>query len=41
MAGDVVSDPLDLGHGVLKLPDVPGLGASIDPGALARHRRQK
>jgi muconate cycloisomerase len=40
MAADVVHEPLDLGHGVLKLPDGAGLGASIDPHALARHRRR-
>jgi muconate cycloisomerase len=40
MAGDVVADPLDLGHGVLKLPGEPGLGARIDPAALARYRRR-
>ena len=40
MSGDVVTDPIDLGHGVVKLPDTPGLGATVDPDALARHRRQ-
>jgi muconate cycloisomerase len=40
MAADVVDAPVDLGGGVLKLPDTPGLGASIDPDALARHRRR-
>jgi len=39
MAADVVVEPIDLGHGVLKLPDGAGLGASVDPRALARHRR--
>ena len=38
MAADVVTDPVDLGHGVLKLPTAAGLGASIDAEALARHR---
>ena len=41
MAADVVDEPIDLGHGVLKLPDGAGLGASVDPRALARHRRQR
>ena len=41
MAADVVDEPIDLGHGVLKLPDGAGLGTSIDPRALARHRRQR
>jgi muconate cycloisomerase len=40
MAADVVTEPLDLGHGVLKLPDSPGLGATVDLHALARHRRK-
>jgi L-alanine-DL-glutamate epimerase-like enolase superfamily enzyme len=40
MSADVVIDPLDLGHGVLKLPDTPGLGATIDPHALSRYRRK-
>jgi muconate cycloisomerase len=39
MAADVVTDPVDLAHGVVKLPDGPGLGALIDGAALARHRR--
>lgn len=39
MSADVVKDPLDLDHGVLKLPNTPGLGATIDPAALSRHRR--
>lgn len=39
MAADVVSDPVDLSHGILKLPDGPGLGASVDPPTLARYRR--
>jgi len=38
MAGDVVTVPAVLDHGVLVLPDRPGLGADVDPGALARHR---
>jgi L-alanine-DL-glutamate epimerase-like enolase superfamily enzyme len=40
MSADVVTDPIDLGHGVVKLPDTPGLGATIDAAALARHRRR-
>ena len=39
MSADVVADPVDLSHGVVKLPDAPGLGATVDPRALARHRR--
>ena len=39
MSADVVTEPLDLNHGILKLPDTPGLGATIDPDALARYRR--
>jgi L-alanine-DL-glutamate epimerase-like enolase superfamily enzyme len=38
MAGDVVTDPLRLEAGVIRLPDAPGLGATIDPGALTRYR---
>jgi muconate cycloisomerase len=41
MAGDVVAEPLDLGHGVVKLPDGPGLGATVDAHALARYRRRE
>src|SRR2546426_7312925 len=41
LAADVVTDPVDLTHGTLKLPDTPGLGATIDAGALARYRRKK
>ena len=33
MAGDVVVDPVPLEAGVIRLPDAPGLGASIDAGA--------
>ncbi|HEU4370987.1 MAG TPA: enolase C-terminal domain-like protein [Methylomirabilota bacterium] len=39
MAGDVVTAPAVLDHGVLVLPDTPGLGADVDPAALDRHRR--
>lgn len=38
MSADVVADPVDLSHGVIKLPDAPGLGATVDARALARHR---
>jgi L-Ala-D/L-Glu epimerase len=38
MAGDVVRDPVDLGTGVIRLSDAPGLGARIDPDALERYR---
>jgi muconate cycloisomerase len=39
MAGDVVTAPVVLDHGVIALPDTPGLGADIDRDALARYRR--
>ena len=39
MSADVVADPVDLSHGVLKLPNSPGLGATVDADALARYRR--
>lgn len=38
MAGDVVTDPLRLDAGVIRLPDAPGLGATVDPDALKRYR---
>ena len=38
MAGDVVADTVSLEAGVIRLPDAPGLGASIDPDALKRYR---
>lgn len=38
MAGDVVGRPAVLDHGVLALPDTPGLGADIDHAQLARYR---
>ena len=38
MAGDVVVDPVRLDAGVIRLPDTPGLGATIDPAALKRYR---
>jgi len=41
MSADVVADPVDLSHGVIKLPDTAGLGATIDPKALARYRRPR
>jgi L-alanine-DL-glutamate epimerase-like enolase superfamily enzyme len=40
MSGDIVSEPDDLTHGVPKLPDTPGLVATVDAAALARHRRK-
>jgi muconate cycloisomerase len=39
MASDVVSQRVDLGRGTLSLRDAPGLGATVDPESLARHRR--
>jgi L-alanine-DL-glutamate epimerase-like enolase superfamily enzyme len=38
MMGDVVAAPVVLDHGVLTLPDTPGLGADVDRDALARYR---
>jgi muconate cycloisomerase len=38
MAGDVVVDPVDLGAGSIRLPDTPGLGATVDLSALKRYR---
>ncbi len=38
MAGDVVVEPVRLDHGVLDLPDTPGLGAVVDPDAVERYR---
>ena len=40
MSADVVADPIDLSHGVIKLSDAPGLGATIDAKSLARYRRR-
>lgn len=40
MSADVVREPLDLGHGILKLTDAAGLGATIDADAVRRYRRQ-
>jgi len=37
MAGDVVTAPAVLDHGVLTVPDRPGLGADVDRVALARY----
>jgi len=39
MAGDVVTAPAVLDHGVLTLPATPGFGVDIDREALARYRR--
>jgi L-Ala-D/L-Glu epimerase len=38
MAGDVVADPVRLDAGVIRLPNAPGFGATIDPDALKRYR---
>jgi len=38
MAGDVVTDPVRLDAGVLRLPSSPGLGATVDLDALKRYR---
>jgi L-Ala-D/L-Glu epimerase len=38
MGGDVVDDPIRLDGGVIRLRNTPGLGASVDPGALKRYR---
>ena len=38
MAGDVVTEPVSLEAGVIRLSDAPGLGASIDRDALERYR---
>jgi muconate cycloisomerase len=38
MAGDVVTDPVRLDAGAIRVPDRPGLGALIDPDALKRYR---
>jgi muconate cycloisomerase len=39
MSADIVVDPVDLTRGVIELPDTPGLGATVDPRALAKHLR--
>jgi L-alanine-DL-glutamate epimerase-like enolase superfamily enzyme len=38
MAGDVVTEPVRLDAGVLRLSDLPGLGVTVDPDAVARYR---
>jgi L-Ala-D/L-Glu epimerase len=38
MAGDVVSEPVRLDAGTLRLSSAPGLGATVDPDALKRYR---
>src|SRR5229473_3276057 len=38
MAGDVVTEPLRLETGVIRLTSAPGLGATVDPEALKRYR---
>jgi len=35
---DLVVDPVRLDAGVIRLPDTPGLGATVDPAALKRYR---
>jgi len=40
MAGDVVTEPAVLDHGVIELGDAPGFGVTIDPDSLARARRR-
>jgi L-alanine-DL-glutamate epimerase-like enolase superfamily enzyme len=39
MASDVVTEPVVLDRGVIRLGDLPGFGVAIDPSALARVRR--
>jgi L-alanine-DL-glutamate epimerase-like enolase superfamily enzyme len=38
MAADVVTDPIRLDSGVVRLDDAPGLGASVDPDLVKRYR---
>lgn len=38
MAGDVVTEPVRLDSGVLRLSDLPGLGTTVDTDAVARYR---
>jgi L-alanine-DL-glutamate epimerase-like enolase superfamily enzyme len=37
-ADDIVTERIDLGAGVLKLPPGPGLGVALDEAKLARYR---
>jgi L-Ala-D/L-Glu epimerase / N-acetyl-D-glutamate racemase len=39
MAADVVSEPIGLERGVIRISDLPGFGVTIDQQALARARR--
>lgn len=39
MAGDVVTEPIILDRGVIKISDEPGFGVTIDPEALERVRK--
>jgi muconate/chloromuconate cycloisomerase len=39
LAGDLVSEPLDYRQGAVAVPGGPGLGITLDPEAVARHRR--
>jgi muconate cycloisomerase len=41
MAGDVVADAVHLDAGTMRLPDVPGLGATADPDLVKRHRVER
>jgi muconate cycloisomerase len=38
MAGDVVHEPARLDDGLIRLPEAPGLGATVDPAAVKRYR---
>jgi L-alanine-DL-glutamate epimerase-like enolase superfamily enzyme len=38
MAADVVTDPVRLEAGVLRLSDAPGLGAAVDATLVGRYR---
>lgn len=38
MTADVVSEPLQLAGGLVKVPEEPGLGAAVDDRALAQYR---
>jgi L-alanine-DL-glutamate epimerase-like enolase superfamily enzyme len=38
MSGDVVTEPVRLDSGVLRVSDGPGLGATVDADAVARYR---
>jgi len=38
LARDVVAAPLRIENGAMLLPEGPGLGVALDPGAIARMR---